>query len=57
MEGYEGAFVWVNNRDFIYDLAKRNKLTVSTPTHAPIEISLAGTQAAFKALRTCQDAQ
>jgi hypothetical protein len=57
MEGFRGAYVPVNNPDFIYDLAKKNKLTITPDGREPIVVSLAGTDAAFKALRTCQDAQ
>ena len=57
IEGMDGAFVWVNNPDFIYDLAKKNALTISPAGRDPIVLSLKGTDAAFKALRACQDAQ
>ncbi len=57
IEGMDGAFVWVNNPDFIYDLAKKNALTISPTGRDPIVLSLKGTDAAFTALRACQDAQ
>ena len=57
IEGMDGAFVWVNNPDFIYDLAKKNALTISPAGREPIVLSLKGTDAAFKMLRACQDAQ
>jgi len=57
IEGTDGAFVWVNNPDFIYDLAKKNALTISPAGRDPIVLSLKGTDAAFMALRACQDAQ
>ena len=57
IEGMDGAFVWVNNPDFIYDLAKKNALTISPAGRDPIVLSLKGTDAAFKTLRACQDAQ
>ncbi|WP_311788687.1 hypothetical protein [Ferirhizobium litorale] len=57
MDGYRGAFVWVNNLDFIYDLAKKKTLTITPEGRPPITVNLAGTDAAFKALRACQDAQ
>ena len=57
MEGFRGAYVPVNNPDFIFDLAKRNKLTITPDGRDPIVVSLAGTDAAFKALRACQEAQ
>jgi hypothetical protein len=57
IDGMDGAFVWVNNPDFIYDLAKKNSLTISPAGRGPIVISLKGTDAAFIALRACQDAQ
>ena len=57
MEGFTGAYVRANNPDFIYDLAKKHKLTITPQGRDPIVISLDGTNAAFKALRTCQEAQ
>jgi hypothetical protein len=57
IEGMDGAFVWVNNPDFIYDLAKKNSLTITPAGRDPIVLSLKGTDAAFMALRACQDAQ
>jgi len=57
MEGFDGAFVWVNNPDFIYDLAKKKKLTISSEGRDTLVVNLAGTDAAFQKLRACQDAQ
>ena len=57
IEGMDGAFVWVNNPDFIYDLAKKNALTITPAGRDPIVLSLKGTDAAFTSLRACQDAQ
>ena len=57
VEGLKGAFVPVNNPDFIYDLAKKKSLTITPAGRDPIVLSLAGTNAALKALRQCQDAQ
>lgn len=57
MEGYHGAWVPVNNPDFVYDLAKMETMTITVDGMDPIEVSLAGTDDAFKALRECQDAQ
>ena len=57
IEGMDGAFIWVNNPDFIYDLAKKNSLTITPTGRDPIVLSLKGTDAAFMALRACQDAQ
>ncbi|WP_274630224.1 hypothetical protein [Arvimicrobium flavum] len=57
MEGFRGAFVPVNNIDFIYDLAKKNTLTITPKGREPIVLSLKGTDAAFKSLRACQEAQ
>ena len=56
MEGFRGAFVPVNNPQFIFDLAKKNKLTITPAGRDPIVVSLKGTDAAFKALRACQQA-
>jgi hypothetical protein len=57
MEGLKGAYVPINSPDFIYDLAKKNRLTITPPDRDPIVVSLAGTDAAFRTLRACQDAQ
>ncbi len=57
LDGYRGAFVWVNNPDFIYDLAKKKQLTISADGREPIIVSLAGTNAAFETLRACQAAR
>jgi hypothetical protein len=57
MDGYRGAFVWVNNVDFIYDLAKKKAVTITPEGGTPVVVSLTGTDAAFKALRACQDAR
>ena len=40
-----------------YDLAKKKTLTITPEGRQPIVVSLAGSDAAFKALRACQDAQ
>jgi hypothetical protein len=56
MEGFDGAYTWVNNLDFIYDLAKKKTLTITPQGRDPFAVSLAGTDAAFKALRACQEA-
>ena len=55
--GMKGAYVLVNNPDFIFDLAKKNALTITPTGRDPIVLSLAGTNAAFRILRECQDAQ
>jgi hypothetical protein len=57
MDGYQGAFVWVNNPDFIYDLAKKKAVTITPEGRNSIVVKLAGTDAAFKALRACQESQ
>ena len=57
LPGFRGGTVPVNNVDFIYNLAKKHTLTISPEGRKPIVVSLAGTDAAFKALRSCQDAQ
>lgn len=57
MSGFRGGSVPVNNVDFIYDLAKKNTLTITPDGREPIVVSLVGTDAAFKALRACQQAQ
>ncbi len=57
MEGFDGAYTWVNNADFIYDLAKKKTLTITPQGRDPFAVSLAGTDAAFKSLRACQEAQ
>jgi hypothetical protein len=57
LPGFRGGSVPVNNVDFIYDLAKKHTLTITPEGRKPIVVSLAGTDAAFKALRSCQDKQ
>jgi len=57
MEGFDGAYVYVNNIDFIYDLAKKKTLTITPQGRPPLLVSLSGTDAAFKALRTCQESR
>ncbi|MCA1406491.1 hypothetical protein I6F26_18885 [Ensifer sp. IC3342] len=57
IDGYEGAYARFNNPDFIYDLAKKKTLTITPNGRDPIVLSLAGTDAAFQALRACQEAQ
>jgi hypothetical protein len=57
MPGFRGGVVPVNSADFIYDLAKKNTLTIIPEGREPIVVSLAGTDAAFKVLRACQQAQ
>ena len=57
LQGFKGAYVPVNNPEFIYGLAKKNKLTITANGRDPIVLSLAGTDAAFQSLRTCQEAQ
>ena len=55
MQGFRGGSVPVNT-NFIY-LAKKKTLTITPEGRQPIVVSLAGSDAAFKALRACQDAQ
>ncbi len=57
MPGFRGGSVPVNNIDFIYNLAKKHKLTITPEGRKPIVVSLDGTDAAFKSLRACQEAQ
>jgi len=57
IDGYDGAFVWVNNPDFIYELAKKKTMTISPAGRDTLIMKLEGTDAAFKALRECQDKQ
>jgi hypothetical protein len=56
-DGFQGAWAPVNNADFIYDLAKEEMMTVTVGDLPPIEVSLAGTDAAFQAMRACQEQQ
>lgn len=56
MGGFVGATTWVTNPNFIYDLAKKKTLTVMPAGRTPFQLSLAGTDAAMKALRACQEA-
>lgn len=57
MDGYSGAFAWVDNPEFIYELAKKKTLTITPAGRDPIVLSLAGTDAALKTLRACQEKQ
>jgi hypothetical protein len=57
MEGFDGASVPFNDLDFIYNLAKKKKLTITAKGRQTLVIDLTGTDAAFKALRACQAAQ
>lgn len=57
IDGMKGAYVWVNNPEFIYDLAKKKSLTITPTGGKQIVLPLTGTDAAFKSLRACQDAQ
>ena len=57
MEGFDGAYVHFNNPDFIYGLAMKKSMTITPQGRDPIVVSLAGTEAAFKSLRACQDAR
>ncbi|MDQ6437620.1 hypothetical protein RB623_26505 [Mesorhizobium sp. LHD-90] len=54
---YHGAYVWVNNPEFIYDLAKKKTLRITVPGRDPLVLNLAGTNKAFEKLRECQAAQ
>ncbi len=54
---YQGAYVWVNNPEFIYDLAKKKSMRITVPGRNTLVLNLDGTNAAFKKLRECQDAQ
>lgn len=55
--GFGGAFVPVNNAAFIYDMAMKETLTISYGEGRRVIVPLAGTEAAFAALRSCQEAQ
>lgn len=57
MEGFHGAWVPVNNPEFVYELAKQETMSIAVADLAPVEVSLAGTDAAFQAMRECQEAQ
>ena len=54
---FQGAFVWVNSPEFIYDLAEKQTLRITPQGGNPILVHLDGTHAAFAKLRACQDAQ
>jgi hypothetical protein len=56
-KGFGGAFVPVNNAQFIYDMAINDSLTISYGEGRSVIVPLEGTEAAFAALRTCQEAQ
>ena len=56
-EGFGGATVPVDNADFIYDLANNKSLTISYGEGKSVIVDLTGADAAFAALRSCQEAQ
>jgi len=56
-KGFGGAFVPVNNAAFIYDMAMNDTLTISYGEGRRVIVPLEGTDAAFAALRSCQEAQ
>jgi hypothetical protein len=56
-EGFDGAFVHFGNPQFIYDLVNKKSMTITPEGRNPIVVSLTGTEAAFNALRACQDAR
>lgn len=56
-EGFGGAFVPVNSAQFIYDLAQKTSLTISYGEGYRVVVGLTGTEDAFAALRSCQEAQ
>ena len=53
MEGFRGAFVPVNNPAFVYDLAKQETMKITVEGLDPINVNLAGTDAAFAAMKAC----
>jgi hypothetical protein len=57
MQGLTGAYVWLNNPDLVYGLAKKHTLTIMAEGRQPVVLSLDGTYKALKALHTCQDGQ
>ena len=56
-EGYGGATVAVDNAQFVYDLANHTSLTISYGEGKKVIVDLTGADAAFAALKTCQQAQ
>ena len=57
MDGFRGAFVPVKNPAFVYDLAKQETMKITVEGLDPIDVSLAGTDAAFAAMKACQESQ
>jgi hypothetical protein len=55
--GFGGAFVPVNNAQFIYDMAMNDSLTIDYGEGRRVIVPLEGTDSAFAALRSCQEAQ
>lgn len=57
LQGLTGAYVWLNNPELVYNLAKKHTMTITATGRNPIVLSLSGTYGAFKQLHACQDAQ
>lgn len=55
--GFGGATVAVDNAQFIYDLANHNTLTISYGEGKRVIVDITDADAAFAAIRTCQEAQ
>lgn len=56
-KGFRGAWVPVNNDEFVFELAKQASMTITVADLPPVEVSLAGTDAAFAAMKECQEAR
>lgn len=56
-EGFGGATVPVDDAEFVYELANSKSLTISYGEGSRVIVDLTGADAAFAALRACQEAQ
>ncbi|WP_068115142.1 hypothetical protein [Tropicimonas marinistellae] len=54
---YQGGYVYFNNPNFAYDLAKKQTLTITAESGREIAVDLTGTNAAMEVMRECQMAQ
>ncbi|MEM8572030.1 MAG: hypothetical protein AAGG56_14160 [Pseudomonadota bacterium] len=56
-DGFGGAFVPVNNPDFIYDLSEKEEMIINYGEGRRVIVGLDNTDAVFDVLRTCQETQ
>ena len=54
MEGTQGGFIYFNNLDFAYELAKQEELIINRADGEKVTVSLAGSAKAIDAVIACQ---